>query len=89
MPLSSLNLIERTVFELESGNKNVDGQMDGQTNGQKTDKQTHKIENFNYLNVAFISYKLTMWDLMLFSGCHTRGQRLKKKIVLVSHRIYW
>ena len=22
----------------------------------------NKIENFNYLNVAFISYKLTMWD---------------------------
>ena len=22
----------------------------------------YKIENFNYLNVAFISYKLTMWD---------------------------
>ena len=20
-----------------------------------------------------------MWDLMLFSGCHTRGQRLRKK----------
>ena len=39
----------------------------------------NKIENFNYLNVAFISYKLTMWDLMLFSGCHTRGQRLRKK----------
>ena len=38
-----------------------------------------KIGNFNYLNVAFISYKLTMWDLMLFSGCHTRGQRLRKK----------
>ena len=38
-----------------------------------------KIENFNYLNVAFISYKLTMWDLMLFSVCHTRGQRLRKK----------
>ena len=38
-----------------------------------------KFENFNYLNVAFISYKLTMWDLMLFSGCHTRGQRLRKK----------
>ena len=37
------------------------------------------LENFNYLNVAFISYKLTMWDLMLFSGCHTRGQRLRKK----------
>ena len=39
----------------------------------------NKFENFNYLNVAFISYKLTMWDLMLFSGCHTRGQRLRKK----------
>ena len=22
----------------------------------------YKIENFNYVNVAFISYKLTMWD---------------------------
>ena len=41
--------------------------------------QVNKIENFNYLNVAFISYKLTMWDLMLFSGCHTWGQRLRKK----------
>ena len=38
-----------------------------------------KSENFNYLNVAFISYKLTMWDLMLFSDGHTRGQRLRKK----------
>ena len=26
----------------------------------------HKLENFNYLNVAFISYKLIMWDWMLF-----------------------
>ena len=23
---------------------------------------SNKLENFNYLNVAFISYKLTMWD---------------------------
>ena len=48
-----------------------------------------KIENFNYLNVAFISYKLTMWDLMLFAGCHTRANVLEKKTVLVSRRIYW
>ena len=41
--------------------------------------KTDKFGNFNYLNVAFISYKLTMWDLMLISGCHTRGQRLRKK----------
>ena len=43
MSLSSLNLIGQTVFELESGNKNVDGQTDGQTNGQKMDKQTDGI----------------------------------------------
>ena len=40
MSLSSLNLIGQNVFELESGNENVDGQTDGQTNGQKTDKRT-------------------------------------------------
>ena len=28
----------------------------------KLDGILYKIENFNYLNVAFISYKLTMWD---------------------------
>ena len=33
----------KTVFELESGNENVDRQIDGQTNGQKTDKQTDGI----------------------------------------------
>ena len=43
MSLSSLNSIGQTVFELESGNKNVDRQMDGQTNKQKTDKQTDGI----------------------------------------------
>ena len=43
MSLSSLNLIGQTIFELESGNKNVDRQMDGQTNGQKTDKRTDGI----------------------------------------------
>ena len=31
MSLSSLNSIGQTVFELESGNENVDGQTDGQT----------------------------------------------------------
>ena len=30
----------------------------------------YQIENFNYLNVAFISYNLTMWDPMLFSDGH-------------------
>ena len=30
--LSRLNSIGQTVFELESGNENVDGQTNGQTN---------------------------------------------------------
>ena len=41
MSLSSLNLIRHSVFELESGNRNVDGQ----TNGQKIDKHT-KLHQF-------------------------------------------
>ena len=36
-----MNSIGQTVFELESGNENVDKQMDGQTNRQKwTNKRT-------------------------------------------------
>ena len=31
--MSSLNSIGQSVFELESGNKNVDGQINGQRNG--------------------------------------------------------
>ena len=42
MSLSSLNSIGHTIFELESGNKNVDGQMDG----QKTDKRTKELHQF-------------------------------------------
>ena len=39
MPLSSMNSIGQTVFELESGNENVDKQTDGQTD-KKTNKRT-------------------------------------------------
>ena len=42
MSLSSLNSIGETVFELVSGNENVDGEMDGQTNGQ--------MKRWNYTN---------------------------------------
>ena len=40
-----MNSIGLTVFELESGNENVDRQTDGQKNGQKTDKRTEKRTN--------------------------------------------
>ena len=39
MSLSSLNSIGQTVFKLEYGNENVDGQTDGHTNGQKTNRR--------------------------------------------------
>ena len=39
MSLSSLNSIGQTVFELESGNENVDGQVDRQMDGQ-TNRRT-------------------------------------------------
>ena len=40
MSLSSLNLIGQTVFELESGNENVDKQSDGQTDEKWTNEWT-------------------------------------------------
>ena len=43
MSLSSLNSIGQTVFELESANKNVDGQTDRQT-----DKKTGQTNTRNY-----------------------------------------
>ena len=43
MSLSSLNLIGQTIFELEPGNENVDGQTNGQKNGQTTDKRTNEL----------------------------------------------
>ena len=46
MSLSSLNSIGQTVFELESGNKNVDGQTDGQTNGQKRTNERAQLHPF-------------------------------------------
>ena len=42
MSLSSLNLIGQTIFELEPGNENVDGQTNGQKNGQTMDKRTNE-----------------------------------------------
>ena len=38
-----MNSIGQTVFELESGNENVDKQTDGQRNRQETDKRTDGI----------------------------------------------
>ena len=54
MSLLCLNSIGHTVFELESGNKNVDGQTDGQKNGQM-DRQTNRQNYTNFeINLAMM-----------------------------------
>ena len=40
MSLSSLNSIGQRIFELESGNENVVGQLDGQTDKKRTNERT-------------------------------------------------
>ena len=54
MPLSSLNSIGQTVFKVESGNKNMDGQMDGQTNGQKNGQMNGRINTNFERNLAIM-----------------------------------
>ena len=54
MSLLSLNLIGQTIFDLESGNENVDGETDGQKNGQKTDKGTNRITPILKRNLAMM-----------------------------------
>ena len=36
--------------------------LENKAEGNPRSEDADKLENFNYLNVAFISYKLTMWD---------------------------
>ena len=54
--LSSLNSIGQTVFELESGNENVDRRMDRQTDEKRTNKRTefhHLAMMVIYLPIKF------------------------------------
>ena len=57
MSLSSLNSIGQTVFELESGNENVDGQMDGQTNGQTNGRNYTNFERNLAMMVIYVLFK--------------------------------
>ena len=51
-----MNSIGLTVFELESGNKNVDGQMDGQTNGKNGQTNTRNYTNFEKSLAMMVIY---------------------------------
>ena len=61
MSLSSLNSTGQSVFELESGNENVDGQTDGQTDvghinliGGLVTRNLPNKENFIHKNISII-----------------------------------
>ena len=55
----NLNLIEQTVFELESGNEYLDKQMDGQTNGQTNRRN---FTNFKKNLAMMVIYLLVMFE---------------------------
>ena len=57
MSLSSMNSIGRTVFELESGNENVDGKSDGQTNGQTNIRNFTNFERNLAMMVIYVPVK--------------------------------
>ena len=52
-----MNSIGRTVFELESGNKNVNGQTDGQTNGQANRQNFTTFERNLAMMVIYLPVK--------------------------------
>ena len=52
-----MNSIGQTVFELESGNENVDGQMDGQTNGQTNRQNYTNFERNPAMMVIYVPVK--------------------------------
>ena len=60
MSLSSLNLIGQTIFELESGNKNVNRQMDRQTDKKRTKTNGQTYTNFLKRNLAMMVFLSSM-----------------------------
>ena len=50
--------IGQSVFELESGNENVDGQMDGQTNGQMNTRNYTNFKRNLAMMVIYLPLKI-------------------------------
>ena len=70
-----MNSIGQRVFELESGNENVDKQMDGQTNGQKwTNKQN--FTNFDRNLAMMVMYVPVKYE---FDWTNRFGVRVRKQ----------
>ena len=69
---ASLNSIGQTVFELESGNKNVDKQMDGETNGQTNRQNFTNFERNLAMMVLYLPAKFE------FDWSNRFGVRVRK-----------
>ena len=73
MSLSSLNSIGQTVFELESGNENVDRQMDRQTDRQTNKRKFTNCERNLAMMVIYVPVKFE------FNWTHCFRVRVRKR----------
>ena len=72
MPLSSLNSIGQTVFELESGNGIVDGQTNGQKTGQMKGRNYTNFERNLAMMVTYLPVKFEFdWTNRLLTDRQT------------------
>ena len=72
MSLPSVNSIGQTIFELESGNENVDGQADGQRNGQTNGRNYTNFERNLAMMVIYVPVKFE------FDWTNRFGVRVRK-----------
>ena len=61
-PVEDHDLVSSLPDNLKNQTHSRVSECDGRISVQVEPSPVNRIENFNYLNVAFISYKLTMWD---------------------------
>ena len=80
MSLSSLNSIGQTVFELVSGNKNVDKETDGQLNGQTKGRNFTNFERNLAMMVIYLPVKFE------FNWTNCFGVRVRKRKMWTDRR---
>ena len=77
MSLSSLNSIGQTVFELESANKNVDGQTDRQTDKKNGQTKTRNYTNFDRNLAMMVIYVPVEFEFEWTNHFRVRGRKQK------------
>ena len=86
MTLSSMNSIGQTVFELESGNENVDKQTDGQAkNGQTNRRNFTNFESNLAMMVIYLPVKLNLIGQTVFEKMWTDRRTSDTTILRVTN----